>query len=175
MERIRRWVRVPYAGCPKECENARPRVSGSLAARRHRRLLPGTLSSCYRIGSVEGGQMQNSINRIRTIALVGQAGSGKPTRAEALLAKAGAVHAAGTVERGTTVCDYSPGEKQLRHSLKLAVASFEAKVDDEPVRVHLLDTPGYPAVDGHALPALAAGETAAVGIHGQNGIEILTS
>jgi elongation factor G len=116
-----------------------------------------------------------SIKGIRTIALVGQAGSGKTTLAEALLAKAGAVHAAGSVERGTTVCDYAPGEKQLRHSLKLAVASFEAKVDNEPIRVHLLDTPGYPDFLGHALPALAAVETAAIVINAQNGIEMMTT
>src|SRR3954467_14961300 len=118
--------------------------------------------------------MPNSINRTRTIALVGQAGSGKTTLAECLLVKAGAVHAAGSVERGTTVCDYAPGEKQLHHSLKLAVASFDAKVDDESVRVHLLDTPGYPDFAGHALPALAAVETAAIVINAQNGIEMMT-
>ncbi len=119
--------------------------------------------------------MANSIKGIRTIALVGQAGSGKTTLAEALLAKAGAVHAAGSVERGTTVCDYSPLEKQLHHTTKLAVASFDAKVDGEPIRVHLLDTPGYPDFAGHALPALAAVETAAVVINAQNGIEMMTS
>jgi elongation factor G len=117
----------------------------------------------------------NSINQIRTIALVGQAGSGKTTLAECLLAKAGAVHAAGSVERGTTVCDYAPGEKQLHHSLKLAVASFDAKVDGESARVHLLDTPGYPDFAGHALPALAAVETAAIVINAQNGIEMMTT
>jgi elongation factor G len=119
--------------------------------------------------------MQNSIRSIRTIALVGQAGSGKTTLAESLLAKAGAVHAAGSVERGTTVCDYAPGEKQLHHSLQLAVASFEAKGNGEPTRVHLLDTPGYPDFTGHALPALAAVETAAIVINAQNGIEMMTS
>ena len=68
--------------------------------------------------------MANSIKRIRTLALVGQAGSGKTSLAEALLARAGAVPAGGSVERGTTVCDYTPLEKQLQHSLKLAVASL---------------------------------------------------
>ena len=71
--------------------------------------------------------MANSIKRIRTIALVGQAGSGKTSLAEALLAKAGAIPAAGSVERGTTVCDYTPLEKELQHSLKLAVATFPVK------------------------------------------------
>jgi len=112
----------------------------------------------------------HSIKRIRTIALVGQAGAGKTTLAEALLARAGAIPAPGSVERGTTVCDYPPLEKQLRHSLKLAVASF----DFQETKIHLLDTPGYPDFLGHALPALAAVETAAVVINAQNGIEMMT-
>ncbi|HEV7387258.1 MAG TPA: elongation factor G [Gemmatimonadaceae bacterium] len=118
--------------------------------------------------------MTNSIKNIRTIALVGQAGSGKTSLAEALLAKAGAVPTGGSVERGSTVCDYTQLEKQLRHSLKLGVASFQAKAGDESATIHLLDTPGYPDFLGHALPALAAVETAAVVINAQNGIEMMT-
>jgi len=118
--------------------------------------------------------VSNSIERIRTIALVGQSGAGKTTLAEALLARAGAIPAAGSVERGTTVCDYTPLEKQLQHSLKLAVASFDAKTNGEAIRIHLLDTPGYPDFLGQSLPALAAVETAAVVINAQNGIEMMT-
>jgi len=112
----------------------------------------------------------HSIKRIRTLALVGQSGAGKTTLAEALLAKAGAIPASGSVERGTTVCDYTPLEKQLQHSLKLALASFEYQEH----RIHLLDTPGYPDFLGHALPAFAAVETAAIVINAQNGIEMMT-
>ena len=114
--------------------------------------------------------MPHSIERIRTLALVGQSGAGKTTLAEALLAASGAIPAAGSVERGTTVCDYTPLEKQLQHSLKLAVASFEA----QDTRVHLLDTPGYADFLGQSLPALAAVETAAIVINAQNGIEMMT-
>src|SRR5205814_5532673 len=81
---------------------------------------------------------------------------------------------AGSVERGSTVCDYSPLEKQMQHSLKLSVASFEAKNGGEPTRIHLLDTPGYPEFLGHSLPALAAVETAAIVINAQNGVEMMT-
>ena len=116
-----------------------------------------------------------NIKNVRTIALVGQAGSGKTTLAEALLAKAGAITSAGSVERGSTVCDYSPLEKQMQHSLKLSVASFEAKNGGEPTRIHLLDTPGYPEFLGHSLPALAAVETAAIVINAQNGVEMMTT
>ena len=48
---------------------------------------------------------------IRTVALVGQGGSGKTTLAEALLLASGAIKEAGTVERGTTVSDFDPLEK----------------------------------------------------------------
>jgi len=112
----------------------------------------------------------HSIKRIRTLALVGQSGAGKTSLAEALLAKAGAIPAAGGVERGTTVCDYTPLEKQAQHSLKLAVASFDA----QDHRIHLLDTPGYPDFLGQSLPAFAAVETAAIVINAQNGIEMMT-
>ena len=113
----------------------------------------------------------HSIEQIRTIALVGQSGSGKTSLAEALLARAGTIPAAGSVERGTTVCDYTPLEKSLGHSLKLAVASFE----HQDHRIYLLDTPGYPDFLGHSLPALAAVETAAIVINAQNGIEMMTA
>jgi len=112
----------------------------------------------------------HSIKRIRTLALVGQSGAGKTTLAEALLAGSGTIPAAGSVERGSTVCDYTPLEKQLQHSLKLAVASF----DFQDHRIHLLDTPGYPDFLGQSLPALAAVETAAIVINAQNGIEMMT-
>ena len=114
--------------------------------------------------------MANSIKGIRTMALVGQAGCGKTSLAEALLAAAGAIPATGSVERGTTACDYTALEKQLQHSLKLAVATFSS----QDTRIHLLDTPGYPDFLGHALPALAAVETAAVVINAQNGIEMMS-
>jgi elongation factor G len=138
------------------------------------RCLPGTEATCYYISSEEERTVTNSIKKVRTLALVGQAGSGKTTLAEALLAKAGAVTSAGSVERGSTTCDYTPLEKQLHHSLKLAIASFDAKAGEESARIHLLDTPGYPDFLGHSLPALAAVETAAIVINAQNGIEMMT-
>ena len=57
-------------------------------------------------------------SNIRTVALVGQGGSGKTTLAEALLLASGAIKEAGTVERGTTVSDFEPLEKAWQHSLR---------------------------------------------------------
>jgi elongation factor G len=108
---------------------------------------------------------------IRTVALAGHGGSGKTTLAEALLARAGAITTPGSVEKGTTVCDFEPLEKQYQHSLNAAVAHLQHR----DTRVHLIDTPGLPDFVGRAIGALPAVETAAIVVNAQNGIEMITS
>ncbi len=87
---------------------------------------------------------------IRTVALVGHGASGKTTLAEALLVKAGAMPAAGSVERGTTVSDFDPLEKQYQHSFRSSLLHCETN----GTRIHLIDTPGlsrfHRAVDRRA-------------------------
>jgi elongation factor G len=96
-----------------------------------------------------------SIAGIRTLALVGQAGAGKTSLAEALLAATGVI---GSVERGNTVCDYDPLKRSYHHSLRLAVASCEIERNGTPLRVNLLDTPAYIDFLGHALRSRPAAE-----------------
>jgi len=108
---------------------------------------------------------------IRTIALAGHGGSGKTTLAEALLARAGAITGPGSVDKGTTVCDFEPLEKQYQHSLNAAVAHLYY----QDTRVHLIDTPGLPDFIGRAIGALPAVETAAIVINAQSGVEMITS
>ncbi len=108
--------------------------------------------------------------QIRTIALVGQGGAGKTMLIEKLLEHTGAIGAAGTVERGGTVCDYDPREKEHGHSVKLAVAN----VTHAETLIYLLDTPGYLDFVGQSLPALSAVETAAIVINAPSGIELMT-
>jgi elongation factor G len=108
--------------------------------------------------------------QIRSVALVGHGATGKTTLAEALLAATGTIKAKGSVEKGSTVCDADPLEKELGHSLNSALVSFEWL----GVRVHLADTPGYPDFAGQAIGALAAVDTALVTINAQTGIELNT-
>ena len=108
---------------------------------------------------------------IRTVALVGQGGAGKTTLAEALLARSGAVPVAGSVERGTTVSDFDPLEKQYLHSLRSSLLHCEIN----GTRVHLIDTPGFPDFIGQSIGALDAVETAAVVINAQSGVETIAS
>src|SRR3954452_226196 len=107
---------------------------------------------------------------IRAAALVGHAGSGKTLLTETLLHRAGAIAAAGTVERGSTVSDFDALEKQHQHSMYTTPVCF----DHSGVRIHLIDTPGYPDFLGHSISALQAVDTVVVVINAQSGIELTT-
>ncbi len=113
---------------------------------------------------------QNTSVNLRSVVLVGHGAAGKTTLAETLLAASGAIATRGAVEKGNTVCDFDPQEKELGHSLHSAITSF-TWLD---ARIHLIDTPGYPDFAGQAIGALAGVDTALIVINAQNGIELST-
>jgi len=115
--------------------------------------------------------MPYTTENIRTVALLGHGSAGKTTLAEALLLATGAIPAAGSVEKGSTVSDSDPLEKSFLHSLRTSVLHL----DMPATRVHLLDTPGFPDFIGQAIGALDAVETAAIVVNAQTGIEMITS
>jgi elongation factor G len=110
--------------------------------------------------------MSYSTEQIRNVALAGHPGAGKTILFEALLHAGGAVTTAGTIERGTTVSDFDPIERDRGHSIDAAIAS----VDHDGIHVNLVDTPGYPDFRGPTLSALAAVETVAIVVDGDAGI-----
>ena len=107
---------------------------------------------------------------IRSLALVGQTASGKTSLAEALLHRAGVIGTPGSLERGTTVCDFDPMERRVQHSLNAAIVQFE----HEGTRVHMIDTPGYADFVGQAMTALEAVDCAAVLVEPEAGIQPLS-
>jgi elongation factor G len=111
-----------------------------------------------------------STHDIRNIALVGHAGCGKTSLAEALLHRSGTIPSAGSVERGTTVCDFEPHEKSLQHSLDVAIAHLSHGGS----QINLIDTPGYADFLGRSISILPAVETAAVVVNAEAGIEPVT-
>ncbi|MGE5103751.1 MAG: elongation factor G [Betaproteobacteria bacterium] len=108
---------------------------------------------------------------IRTVAFVGDGGAGKTTLVEALLAKAGAIAAAGSVERGTTVSDFDPLEKAYQHSLRASLVHLET----DGTRIHVIDTPGFPDFIGQAIGALDAVETAAIVVNAATSVQMIAS
>ena len=107
--------------------------------------------------------------KIRAVALAGHGAVGKTTLIESLLAATGAIASRGSVEKGNTVCDFDPVEKQLGHSLQSALVSLNTA----DTLIHLIDTPGYPDFAGQAIAALAAVDTVLIVISAQTGIELM--
>ena len=115
--------------------------------------------------------MSYTTQQIRNVALAGHPGAGKTILFEALLHAGGALQAAGTIERGNTVSDHDPIEKERGHSVDAAIASIDyATAGKDPVHLNLVDTPGYPDFRGPTLSALAAVETVAVVVDADGGI-----
>jgi len=110
------------------------------------------------------------ISQIRNLALLGHSGSGKTLLSEQLLVHAGVKGEPGSIERGDTMADFDPLEKQYQHSLDSAVVHFNAG----KTRVQLIDTAGDPDFRGQTLSAMSAVETAAIVVNAAAGIEMST-
>jgi elongation factor G len=107
---------------------------------------------------------------IRNVALVGHHGAGKTTLAEALLAVTGAIPRRGSVEKGSTTCDFEPEEIARQLSISTALAPFSVN----GVKVNLLDTPGYADFSSEMIRALAVSDMAVVVVSASDGVQAQT-
>jgi elongation factor G len=104
---------------------------------------------------------------IRNLALIGPAGSGKTSLADALLCAAGAIKQRGRTDRGDTVCDFDPREVAMAHSLDTAICHCNWK-DTE---INIIDTPGFTDFLPRATAVLPAVESAALVVSAAGGLE----
>jgi elongation factor G len=104
---------------------------------------------------------------IHNVCLVGHHGAGKTALAEALLAGTGTIPRLGSVEKGTTVCDFEPEETQRQLSVSLAIAPFEL----DGIKVNLLDVPGYADFSAELAIALAVTDLAVVVVSATDGVQ----
>jgi elongation factor G len=104
---------------------------------------------------------------IRNIVLLGHAGAGKTSLAEAMLHRCGAITRLGSVETASTTSDFEPEARAHGHSTgsTLLYAMHEGR------EINLIDTPGSPDFIGQALAAMPAVETAVIVINAANGVE----
>ena len=82
--------------------------------------------------------MPGTINGTRVIALVGPAGAGKTSLAEAMLFAAGAIDRQGSTANGSTVGDFSPEARARGGSTEINAMNFDYKGE----HYALLDSPG---------------------------------
>ena len=85
-----------------------------------------------------------NIEALRSVALVGHGAAGKTSLTEALLQATGVIGVRGSVEKGSTVADFDPQEKEAGHSLTSSIVNFS----HDDTHIHLIDTPGYPDFAG---------------------------
>src|SRR5918998_6346628 len=111
-----------------------------------------------------------SADKVRNVALVGHAGAGKTTLAEALLVATGALPRAGRVEDGTTCLDIEEVEVRQQRSVSLGVAT----VEHAGHRLTLLDTPGSPDFVGELRAGLRAADAALFIVSAVNGVDATT-
>ena len=106
-------------------------------------------------------------DKIRNVALLGHAGSGKTSLVEAIAYLAGMTSRMGSVANGNTISDYEKEEVKRGISLKTTVIPVEW----DGVKVNLLDTPGSPDFIGEAEEAVSVADAAVIVVSGKSGIE----
>jgi elongation factor G len=111
--------------------------------------------------------MPYSTADIRNVCLVGPSHAGKTLLTEALLHAGGKIPEKGSIEKGTTVSDFTDREKDIGHSQYNSVCHL----DHEGIHVNLIDTPGYRDFFGRAVSVMPAAETAAIVINATEGVE----
>jgi len=94
----------------------------------------------------------------RAVALVGPAGTGKTSLAEALLYASGAITRQGSVEAGSTVGDASPESRARGSSTEINLMHCEFMGD----RIALIDMPGGAGFASDGLAALQSADMAIV-------------
>src|SRR3954449_4989727 len=109
-------------------------------------------------------------DRIRNVALVGHRGSGKTSLAEAILFESGIVNRLGSVDEGSTVCDFEADERARGMSIGAALTSFE----HDGRKVNMIDTPGEPSFVADTLAALRVVDAAVFVVNGVMGVEVHT-
>ena len=112
-----------------------------------------------------------SPDRIRNVALVGPAGSGKTSLMESLLHAAGAIGRRGSVTEGTSVGDWDPVAVRQKRSVGMSVATF-AWGD---VVINLVDTPGYADFTGDLRAGLRGVDAALFVVSSVDGVDGATA
>jgi elongation factor G len=102
--------------------------------------------------------MASTVNGVRAVALVGPAGAGKTSLAEALLFASGAITRQGSIEAGTTVGDASPEARARKGSTELNIFHLDYLGD----RFALLDAPGAVSFASEGFAALEQADIALV-------------
>ena len=111
---------------------------------------------------------QYSPDKIKNVALIGHAGSGKTSISEAFLYDAKVTSRIGRTDEGNTVSDFEAEEIKRKISIRATVLPFEY----EGYKINLIDTPGYADFVGEVISSLWAADSAVFVVCGVNGLGV---
>lgn len=111
---------------------------------------------------------QYTAKNIRNIALVGHAGSGKTSLAEAAFYLTGQSDRLGRVADGNTICDFDPEEIRRGSSVSTALLPVEWK----DTKMNLLDTPGLFDFSAGLSEGIRAAGSAVIVLSGKSGVTV---
>ncbi len=112
--------------------------------------------------------------QIRNVVLLGHGGAGKTTVAEALALVTGVTKRMGKVTEGTTISDYDKEEVKRQFSISTSLIPLEYQGENGPVKINLLDTPGYFDFVGEVEEAISVADAAVIVVNCKAGIEVGT-
>ena len=107
-------------------------------------------------------------DQIKSIALIGNSGSGKTSLAEAMLFNGGVLERRGTIAGKNTASDYRPIEQENGNSIFSTVLYSEFLNK----KINIIDTPGLDDFSGGVISSLYATDCAVMTINVQNGVEV---
>ena len=109
--------------------------------------------------------------QIRNVVLLGHGGAGKTTVAEALALLTGVTKRMGKVPDGNTISDYDKEEIKRQFSISATLIPLEYEGEDGPIKINLLDTPGFFDFVGEVEEAISVADAAIIVVNCKAGIE----
>ena len=109
-------------------------------------------------------------DKIRNIALIGNAGSGKTSIAEAMLFEGGIIDRKGNINSKNTVSDFN----EIEHENLNSVFSTVMYTEFNNHKINIIDTPGADDFIGGVISSFSATDLAVMAINSQHGIEVGT-
>ena len=109
--------------------------------------------------------------QIRNVVLLGHGGAGKTTVAEALALITGMTTRMGNVPDGNTISDYDKEEIKRQFSISTTLIPLEYAGEDGPIKINLLDTPGFFDFVGEVEEAISVADAAIIVVNCKAGIE----
>lgn len=106
-------------------------------------------------------------DQIRNVALIGNAGSGKTTLAEAMLFEGGVINRRGEVTAKNTVSDFTQVEQDYGNSVYPTL--LYAEVGGR--KINILDTPGMDDLCGGIVSSLYVADMALITVNATSGVE----